>query len=125
MKNILVVDDDRDIGEIIQEYLSENPNYEVLFDDCAQKAIERLKGQSFDLVITDMLMPDMNGIELTEYIFQNYPNTKVLACSGGGTSGKLVAGMALDQALQEGADNAIMKPFTEEELIAKVSNLID
>lgn len=124
MKNILVVDDDRDIGEIIQEYLSENPDYEVAFDDCAQKAIERLKGQAFDLVITDMLMPDMNGIELTEYIFQNYPNTKVLACSGGGTSGKLVAGMALDQALQEGADNAIMKPFTEEELIAKVSNLI-
>ncbi len=124
MKKILVVDDDVDIGEIIQDYLKEVSGYEVIYENSATNAIEQLKNNPFDLVITDVLMPDMNGIELTEYIFQNYPQTKVLACSGGGASGKLVAGMALDQALQEGADNAIMKPFTEQELKTKVANLL-
>ncbi|MCF8059563.1 MAG: response regulator [Bacteriovoracaceae bacterium] len=121
MKKILVVDDDKDIGEIISEFLSE---YDVTYIGEAKEAIKILETVTFDLVITDLLMPDINGIELTEHIFNNYPKTRVLACSGGGSSGKLVAGMALDQALQEGADNAIMKPFTEEELKAKVSNLL-
>ena len=125
MKTILVVDDDKDIGEIITEYLSAHDEYEVTYVENALAAMNLLKRESFNLVITDMLMPDINGIELTEHIFTNYPKTKVLACSGGGSSGRLVAGMALDQALQEGADNALMKPFTEEELKAKVSNLLN
>ena len=120
---ILVVDDDKDIGEIICGYLSE-VGYEMFFEPSGKNAIELLTKQKFDLVITDVLMPEINGIELTEHIFNNYPETKVLACSGGGTSGKLVAGMALDQALEEGANNAIMKPFTEEELKTKVANLL-
>lgn len=122
-KSILVVDDDTDIGEIICEYLSA-AGYEMSYEPSAKKAMEILSQSKFDLVITDVLMPEVNGIELTEHVFNNYPDTKVLACSGGGTSGKLVAGMALDQALEEGANNALMKPFTEEELKTKVANLL-
>lgn len=122
-KSILVVDDDTDIGEIICEYLKED-GYQMTFEPSSTKAIDLLKTQTFDLIITDVLMPEVNGIELTEFVFNNYPQTKVLACSGGGASGKLVAGMALDQALEEGANNALMKPFTEEELKTKVANLL-
>lgn len=124
MKKILVVDDDTDIGEIISDYLSDNQNFDVTFTSSGTEAMKLLNDGQYDLLITDMLMPDVNGIELTEFVFENHPKTKVLACSGGGTSGALVAGMALDQALQEGADNAIMKPFTEEELLTKVKNLL-
>lgn len=124
MKNILVVDDDENIGEVILGYLTEGSQYNVTYASSASLAIKMLEETHFDLVITDMLMPEVNGIELTEIIFNRFPKTKVLACSGGGNSGKLVAGMVLDQALEEGADNALMKPFTEEELRTKVRNLI-
>lgn len=124
MKKILVVDDDKGIGEVITEYLSANENYEVTYTSSGTEALKMLNDIGYDLLITDLLMPEVNGIELTEFVFDNGLPTKVLACSGGGNSGSLVAGMALDQALQEGADNAIMKPFTEEELLTKVKNLL-
>lgn len=123
MKSILVVDDDETIGEIICEYLGEE-GYDLTYESSSELALEKLTKQNFDLVITDLMMPGLNGLELTEHIFKNFPQTKVLACSGGGQSGKLVAGMALDQALQEGASNAIMKPFSAEELKIKVANLL-
>lgn len=123
-KRILIVDDEKDIAEIIKETLDEEEQYETMISLSSTDAIELIKQNQFDLVITDMIMPEMNGIELTEYIFNNHPKVKVLACSGGGDSGKLVAGMALDQALEEGADNALLKPFTPEELLMKVKNLI-
>ena len=124
MKKILIVDDDSDILEVIEVYLSSNPNYEIETCTSGEKAKELLVQNEYDLLITDMIMPDTNGIELTEFTFKNCEKTKVLACSGGGDSGKLVAGLALDQAMTEGAHNAILKPFTEEELITKVKNLI-
>jgi CheY-like chemotaxis protein len=124
MKKVLIVDDEHEVANLIKETLDEEKLYETMLTFSSLEAIEILKGSHFDLVITDMIMPDLNGIELTEHIYSNYPKVKVLACSGGGDSGKLVAGMALDQALEEGADNALLKPFTTEELLTKVKNLI-
>lgn len=125
MKEILVVDDDKDIGEIIIEYLSQTNKYNLTFTASGEDALELLRNRHFDLLITDLLIPDLNGIELTEFAYENLPKMKVLACSGGGNSGAFVAGMALDQALDEGAHSAIMKPFSEEELLSKVKSLLD
>lgn len=124
MKKVLIVDDDANIGEIIMEYLKEVDNIETSFTPFSSKAITLLQEKHYDLLITDILMPEVNGIELTEFVFKNLPSTKVLACSGGGDSGSLVAGMALDQALEEGAHNALMKPFDKEELLTKVRDLL-
>jgi CheY-like chemotaxis protein len=125
MKKILVVDDDHNILEVIEGYLNEHEDFQTKTCDSAIKAVEVLKQEEFDLVITDVIMPDMNGLELTEYIYQNFPQIKILACSGGGVAGRVVAGLALDQALEEGATNAILKPFSEEELMTKVRNLLE
>ena len=125
MKQILVVDDETDVAETIHDIIDTDGNYRSHFVTNAKEAIELIKKNSYDLVITDLIMPDMNGIELVDYIFHNHPEVKVLACSGGGQSGPLVAGIALDQALEEGADNALLKPFSPEELMAKIANLID
>ncbi len=124
MKKVLVVDDDPSVGEVITEYLKDFKEVESEFTPFSQNAVKLLKEKEFDLVITDLIMPEINGIELIEYIYKNHPNVKVLACSGGGDSGALVAGIALDQALTEGADNALMKPFTRDELITKVRDLL-
>ena len=63
----------------------------------------------------------LNGLELISKIREVCTNQKILAFSGGGEAGSaVVAGLALDQALNEGACSAITKPFTEEQLIEKV-----
>lgn len=128
MKQILIVDDESDVGEtiqgIIESYSENDGDYQSKFVTSAKQAQDLLKTEKFDLVITDLLMPDTNGIELTDFIHRNHPHIKILACSGGGKSGPLVAGMALDQALEEGADNAILKPFSPEELMTKIANLL-
>jgi len=123
MKKVLIVDDEQEVAILIQETLLDQ-GFDAHAVFSSLEALELLKTNNYHLVITDVIMPGLNGIELTEHVFNNYPDTKVLACSGGGNSGKLVAGMALDQALEEGADNALLKPFTQEELVVKVKNLI-
>ncbi len=124
MKQILVVDDERDVAETIHDIIDTYGDYHSEFVTDAESALEKIKNKKYDLIITDLIMPGMNGIELIDFIFKNHPEIKVLACSGGGQSGPLVAGIALDQALEEGADNAILKPFSPEELMAKIANLI-
>lgn len=124
MKKVLIIDDDKDICEVIATYLSEfEIDISITYD--AKSAIGLMSEKEFDLVITDILMPELNGIELTEIIHRDFPKVNVLACSGGGESGKLVASLALDQAMEEGATNAILKPFSQEELMAKVGRILN
>jgi len=122
-KQILIVDDDPDIIDVIEGYLEAVPCH-IHKAISGQSAIETLAKNSIDLLITDVIMPDMNGIMLCEYTHKHFPNIKILACSGGGNSGKLVASMALDEILDHGAHKAIMKPFSEEEFLRKVHALL-
>lgn len=122
-KQILIVDDDPNIIEVLEGYLEDLPCHTARASS-GKMAIEQLGQNSFDLVITDVIMPDMNGIMLCEYIGKYFPHVKILACSGGGDSGKLVASMALDEILQHGAHKALMKPFTQEEFLSKVHSLL-
>lgn len=124
MKKILIVDDNPDVAETVQDIIKSFSKYSCDFVTSAENAIPTLKSEPYDLVITDLLMPGMNGIEFVDYLTANLPETKVLAYSGGGTSGALVAGIVLDQAMEEGAHNAILKPFKPEDLIAKINDLI-
>ena len=72
-----------------------------------------------------MVMPEMNGIELTMKIVDNFPQTKVIALSGGGDSkNKMVANLGLNQALEMGAISACLKPITKEDLLKEVNKLL-
>jgi CheY-like chemotaxis protein len=113
-----------DVLEVVRTYLEENSNYRVSQALSGGQAIEALKNDQFDLVVTDVIMDDVNGIELVDYIKKNFPNLKILVYSGGGDSGRFVAGLALDQAIDEGATAALLKPFSKEELLKKVVKLI-
>jgi CheY-like chemotaxis protein len=124
MKKILVVDDHQNILEIIEGYLESVTDYQVTTLDHSPTALKKVQEEDYDLLITDILMPEMNGIELIDQVRKIKPELRILACSGGGESGALVAGLALDQALSEGAAVALLKPFTQEELLAKVQQLI-
>jgi len=120
MKKLLIIDDDKNILEIFQDSLEDFKNLEIttaLSGDLAKALLEK---NAYDLVISDILIPGINGLEIINFIRENFPKTKVIACSGGGESGSILAGIALDQAIDQGALSALMKPFTTEELRKKV-----
>ena len=123
-KKVLIIDDDQNILDVMSGYFESDDTFEGHTSISPQAGLERLASEQFDLLITDIIMPELNGLELIEKVKKLYPDLKILACSGGGNSGAVVAGLALDQAINEGACSAIPKPFTEEEFMTKVRSVL-
>ena len=105
MKNILVVEDDRSLRHIIKEALSKSDfNIDLAVDGV--KAFEKIIENDFDLVITDLMMPGMNGVELMEKVLKVKPETGFLIMTAYGTVETAV------DALKNGAFDFITKPFS-------------
>ena len=109
METILVVDDEKNYLVVLSAFLSEE-GYEALTADNAQRALEIVESTDLDLVLTDMKMPSMNGIELLQRIKGKAPDLPVIMMTAYGTVEKAV------EAMQLGAFNFIQKPFQNETL---------
>ena len=105
MKNILVVEDDRSLRHIIKEALNKSDFHIELAVD-GIKAYEKIIEADFDLVITDLMMPGMNGVELMDKVLQVKPETGFLIMTAYGTVETAV------DALKKGAFDFITKPFS-------------
>lgn len=114
MVKVLLVDDDQAMGDSTKELLS-GCGHEVIFASSGMAAITLSKLSKFDVVVTDMLMPDMDGFEVIKALRALHPNLKIIAMSGARKDDKhlyLSAGGKL------GADALIEKPFHVDELLA-------
>lgn len=117
MKRILVVDDDEQIVRAISKILTrEGYDITVAFDGV--DAINKLKNESFDMVITDIIMPNKEGLELIAEIHQIKASMPVIAISGGG---KMPSSIYLDVADKIGAYATLRKPFRADELLTLVN----
>lgn len=119
MIKILVVDDSHAQREFIGEILR-NRGIEVAEAENGARAQEILKDNRFSLIITDIVMPKVNGYQLCRWIKEN-PNTQktpVLMCSTKGEE------FDLHWAEKQGADAYIIKPFTEKDLLQTIKVLI-
>ena len=125
-KSILVVDDDPDILILYKHFLGKEVGSITCLENPLE-ALERLKIQKFDLVISDILMPQMNGIDLTLKIHSLYPQLPILVCSEGGTTDakEVVAGIVLKKAVEFGAVFALKKPFKKTELLDIVFAILE
>ena len=112
MKRILVVDDERQITRMLRASL-QSSGYEVLIANNGAEAYARLLADRPDLIITDLAMPEMNGLELTQAI-RRVAQTPIIVLSVRDADQMKV--MALD----EGADDYLTKPFSMPELLARV-----
>ncbi|MFO7850340.1 MAG: response regulator [Spirochaetia bacterium] len=83
MARVLVVDDDEQVRKLLTAELQEN-DLEVVTTDGGRKAIELYKQRQFDVVILDIIMPDMEGVEAIRALKKIDPSVKVIAISGGG-----------------------------------------
>lgn len=119
MIRILVVDDNHIPREIIRQVLEK---YKIDVKEAANgvQAQNLIKDNKFDLVITDLIMPEMNGYDLCRWI-KNYENTKnvpVIICSTKGEEFDRYWGM------KQGADAYITKPFDPQELLKTIKFLL-
>lgn len=117
-ENILVVDDAVDTLDIIQRNLTAE-NYNVLTTSCVEKAIEILDKESIDLVITDLKMPRVSGLDLVRHVHENCKETEVMMITGYATPAGAV------EAIKSGAQEYLSKPFTEEELLIAVAKVLE
>jgi two-component system, NtrC family, response regulator len=110
METILIVDDEKNYLLVLSAVL-EDEGYEVLTAPDGPEALEIQKSSDLDLVVTDMKMPGMDGIEFLEQIKARDPDLPVIMMTAHGTVDKAV------EAMQKGAYSYILKPFDNERLI--------
>jgi CheY-like chemotaxis protein len=120
MAQVLVVDDEDQVRKLIR-LVMEQEGHTVVEASNGKRATQRIQEAEIDLVISDVVMPDMDGLELIREIRRTYQGIKILAISGAGKEGP---GLYLNIAERFGADAILMKPFAPDQLIEKVSALL-
>ena len=117
---ILVVDDEAGIRAMLDFVLTRH-GFEVAQAKNGTEALQLYKEGEFDLVITDLIMPDKEGIETILEMRGLKRPIRIIAISGGG---RMDQNMHLNLARSVGADRVMAKPFMPEELIATINDLL-
>ena len=112
-KRIIVIDDDEFVRAILCEVL-ERWNYQVFGASNGQHGIEIIEGEKPDIVITDIIMPEKEGIETILEIRKKYPDIKLVAISGSDRGASNIN--YLDMARNLGANHALQKPIDLDQL---------
>ena len=120
MTRILVIDDEEDVCEALRLILEQH-GYAVMCASNGRVALDAHRTEPFDLVITDLLMPEPDGIEVIMDLRRLSPEVKIIAISGGGQMG--LYGLLL-VAKKLGAQRALMKPFALSDLLAAVQEVL-
>ena len=117
METVLIVDDEKNYPLILSAILEEE-GFETFTANSGHNALEILENTDIDLVLTDMKMPSMDGIELLERIKDKDQDLPVIMMTAHGTVDKAV------EAMQKGAYSYILKPFDNDQLIVYVSKAV-
>jgi CheY-like chemotaxis protein/glycine cleavage system H lipoate-binding protein len=116
--NVLVVDDEEVVLQSVRRVLKADDEHEFLVDAVlsAAEGLDLMGRKSYDIVITDLMMPNIDGLQFIDRIGQTDPHAKVIMITGYATMRTAL------QALRKGAFDYIAKPFTKEELRNVVKN---
>lgn len=114
MADVLVIDDDPDMRELLRVTL-EGAGHKVTLASNGREGVERYRAKPTDLVITDLFMPDQEGIETIKQMRIEFPDLSIIAISGKPTGGTM-----LTVAQRLGARAVLQKPFLPQELLEAV-----
>lgn len=120
MSAILLVDDDASVLDVLSEMLRLE-GHRVTVAENGKEAVQCVNNDEFDLVITDLIMPEKEGLETIADIRRRYAEMPIIAISGGG---RLGPNDYLETAKFIGADATLAKPFARAELINTVDALL-
>jgi YesN/AraC family two-component response regulator len=121
MATILIIDDEPAMRLAIREHLKRR-GHDVLEASNGRRGMDLLESERVDLVITDIIMPEQEGVETIQAIRKHHPGMRVIAMSGGGRYDD--SEYYLSAARWFGSDFSLSKPFTANELITAVDNLL-
>jgi DNA-binding response OmpR family regulator len=121
MPGILIVEDNRELREMLKESLTRK-RFTVQEADNGKDAIIHFKPGVTDLVVTDLIMPEEDGLKVIMTLREIKPSIKVIAISGGGKAGPA---SYLNMAKALGADAIYYKPFSVNEMIGKIEELLE
>src|SRR5262245_7608481 len=121
MARILLVDDDPLIQELLTLALIDQ-GHEVISALDGKQALKMLKQQRVDLILTDVLMPEADGLEVIRAVRRDHPGLPIIAMSGGSSRIPGLDGLYMARAL--GAIAVLSKPFTEEDLREAIDTVL-
>ncbi len=121
MRRILVIDDDWQMREMMHQALV-RAGYEVVDAANGKIGMTLHRQEPVDLVITDLIMPEKEGIETIRELRRDFPGLKIIAISGGGRAS---ADGYLSVAKTIGADRTLSKPFDLKQILDTVKDLLD
>ncbi len=116
---ILVVDDNDDIRQMLR-LLLEQEGHEIREAANGKLALKLLAQEAVDLIVTDIIMPEMEGIDLIMAIRSVKPDAKIIAISGGG---RIDPRLCLNMAGKLGADRVLQKPFGKAAILGAIDEL--
>ncbi|MFZ5790434.1 MAG: response regulator [Pseudomonadota bacterium] len=116
MARILIIDDEEAVRLTLRQIL-QHAGYDVVEAENGAVGLARMREKSADLVITDIIMPEMEGVETVTAMRKEFPAVKLIAMSGGGRTGNF---NFLGAALKLGAAKVLQKPFNRVALLDAV-----
>ncbi len=117
-KKILLVEDDESLGYLLSEYLKMK-NFDVIWRTNGNAALETLNQEYFDLIILDVMMPEMDGFTLANRIKQQFTETPFIFLTSRSLKIDVLKGFSL------GAVDYLKKPIDEEELVVRLNTLLN
>jgi CheY-like chemotaxis protein len=130
MHTVLVIDDEVDVRDGIKRVL-DRAGFSVRTVDNAIDALLELKAAPADVVITDIIMPRLNGVDAIEAILREFPEVRIVAISGGGNfdvtgyqPASITTTAYLAAAKKAGAHFILTKPFESRELVSAVAQVM-
>lgn len=117
MKKIILIEDETSVVSFIKKGLQEN-GYEVSVAFDGRTGVQLVQSNDFDLVILDIMLPEMNGLDVCKEIRKTNPHVPILFLTALGTSENIVLG------LESGGDDYLVKPFKFIELVARIKSLL-
>jgi DNA-binding response OmpR family regulator len=115
-KSVLIIDDDTKLNSLLGEYLGKN-GFKPVSCENPKDGLLKLKNQHFDLVILDIMLPDMDGFETCRLIRKEYDTPIIMLTARGEVTDKIVG-------LELGADDYMPKPFEPRELLARAQAIL-
>ena len=116
VSHILIIDDDKEVGDVLSSFLKQN-GFEVTCSDNSQDALGLIQGNRFDIVITDIRMPDVDGIDILKQVKKTSFETEVIIITGYGTIQNAIS------ALKEGASDFLLKPVDMENIFISIQKI--
>ena len=113
---ILIIDDDQELGDMLREFLAPD-HFEVDACTTGEAGLEALRGSTYDLVILDVMLPGMNGMDVLKAIRQDSDMPVIMLTARGDDVDRILG-------LEFGADDYLAKPFNPRELLARIRAIL-